>query len=407
MWSRNRQFRKYIIIMLIVMAVITAAFNILTCRAMKKLSNEYCSVIAALIHNAKEQYPDFNDEEWIAILNSGEISKGNTGMLERYGIYPDDMPALSQNRYRNYILASGNIVILLLCVGILALIWRYQSKRTMKIEELTEYIRQIEQGIYALEPCDNKEDELSVLKNELYKITIMLKETARHSNDSKRALADSVSDISHQLKTPLTSCLVLLDNLSENKDMDEITRHKFLSEITRQITNINWLIVTLLKLSRMDAGVVEFSKDAIEVDKMLEEVFEALAILAELKQIQFQKKGSCNAVIYGDAHWIKEAVMNLVKNAVEHSPANESVIVSVEDNLVYTALSVIDFGEGIPANEQKHIFERFYKSSGAREDSFGIGLSLCKEIVERQNGYITVSSEPGRQTEFRVKFIKS
>lgn len=407
MWGRNREFRKYIIFMLIVMAVIMTAFNIFTQQIMKKLSGEYCGVIAALICNAKEQYSDFNDEEWIVILNSREVSEDGIRILERYGIYPDDMPALSQGRYVTYILAAGNIMIFFLCVGILALFWRYQSKRTMKIKELTGYIRQIEQGIYALEPCDNMEDELSVLKNELYKITIMLKETAKRSNASKRALADSVSDISHQLKTPLTSCLVLLDNLSENKDMDEITRHKFLSEITRQITNINWLIVTLLKLSRMDAGVVEFSKDTIEVDKMLDEVFESLAILAELKQIQFQKKGAGNVIIYGDAHWIKEAVMNLVKNAVEHSPANESVIVNVEDNLVYTALSVIDFGEGIPENEQKHIFERFYKSSASREDSFGIGLSLCKEIVERQNGYITVSSKPGRQTEFLVKFIKS
>ena len=235
----------------------------------------------------------------------------------------------------------------------------------------------------------------------------MLKEAARLSAGQKKALADSVSDISHQLKTPLTSVMVLLDNLSESEHMEEETRRRFLSEITSQLTNVNWLVATLLKLSRLDAGVIEFQQQMINLDDLIEQVLDKLAIMAEWKQITLVKEGTEGAVLTGDEHWIGEALMNLVKNAVEHSPVQTAVRIRVEDNTVYTAISVIDSGEGIDEEEQKHIFERFYRSKSAKKDSVGIGLSLCKEIVERQNGYITLSSDRETGTEFLIKFLKS
>lgn len=407
MWNQNRQFRIYTIAMLTVMAVVLALFNIGMNRILYKMQNGYYNVIAELLQNTVDRDSEFSEEEWIKILNKSNVTEDGDRVLVRYGIFPGDMPSLNQKKYRTEIFVVGNMLIVLLCVGIFALFVNYQKNRDRKVNELTSYIRQIERGIYALEMEDNMEDELSGLKNELYKITIMLKETARYQTESKKALADSVSDISHQLKTPLTSCLVLLDNLSESPNMDETTQHRFLAEITRQITNINWLIVTLLKLSRMDAGVVEFARDEISVDDMINEIFEDLAIMAELKQIQLKKEGRSGAVIHGDAHWIKEAVTNLIKNAIEHSPEYNGVYARIEDNAVYTAISVVDYGEGIPVCEQKHIFERFYRSSTAKEDSIGIGLALSKEIVERQNGYITVYSEQGKYTEFLIKFLKS
>lgn len=393
--------------LLAVMIIVTIALNFSIYQTIQKMSGEYYNVIAVLLENVKKQYPDFREEEWIKVLNKKELETADEHMLEQYGIIPQDMPILSQERYKTQFLISENFLLALLCVGILLLICHYQRQRDKKIRELTFYMRKIEMGIYALEIEDNQEDELSGLKNELYKVMILLKNTAEQSMNGKKALADSVSDISHQLKTPLTSCLVLLDNLSESEHMKEETRRKFLAEITRQITNINWLVAALLKLSRMDAGVIEFEKNSIDLDSMLAEVFENLALLAELKQIRFCKKGISNVVIYGDNHWIKEAITNLVKNAIEHSPMNEAVIIDIDDNTVYTAISVINLGKGISFEEQKHIFERFYRSSTAKEDSVGIGLALCKEIVERQNGYITVSSQEDKGTTFLIKFLKS
>ncbi len=407
MWNTNKSFKKYVIMTIFVMAIIIIAWNFSIQQTIQKMSDGYYNVLAVLLENVRKQYPDFKEEEWIEILNKNEVKKADGSVLEHYGIFPQNMPILSQARYKREILIASNFLLVFLCMGILLLIWLYQRQRDKKIAELTSYIRKIEQGIYVLEMQDNQEDELSGLKNELYKVTIMLKKVAEQSSRGKKALADSVSDISHQLKTPLTSCLVLLDNLSESEHMDEATRLKFLSEITRQITNVNWLVVTLLKLSRMDAGVIEFEKNIIYVDHMLEEVFENLALMAEWKQIQLNKQGMSNVVMYGDKHWIKEAITNLVKNAIEHSPMDGQVIVHIDDNTVYMAISVIDFGKGISVKDQKHIFERFYRSSAVKEDSVGIGLALCKEIVERQNGYITVSSEEDKKTTFLIKFLKS
>lgn len=407
MWNKNKAFRKYVIIMLLVMLVIMAAFNICVQRAFQRMSENYYGVIAVLLEQVKEQYPDFKEEEWIQILNQKEFSEGERQTLERYGIFPEDLPILSQSGYQMEILLGGNLLLLLLCGGILILMLGYQKQRDRQIGQLVSYIRQIEQGIYALDLEENEEDELSDLKNELYKITVVLKEAARLSAGQKKALADSVSDISHQLKTPLTSVMVLLDNLSESEHMEEETRRRFLSEITSQLTNVNWLVATLLKLSRLDAGVIEFQQQMIDLDDLIEQVLDKLAIMAEWKQITLVKEGTEGAVLTGDEHWIGEALMNLVKNAVEHSPVQTAVRIRVEDNTVYTAISVIDSGEGIDEEEQKHIFERFYRSKSAKKDSVGIGLSLCKEIVERQNGYITLSSDRETGTEFLIKFLKS
>lgn len=407
MWNKNKEFRKYIIIMLLLMLFIMAVFNIYVLWSFQRMSENYYGVIAVLLEQAKEQYPDFKEEEWIQILNQKDFSGGERQTLEQYGIFPEDLPILAQSRYRMEILIGGNFLILLLCGGILLLILNYQKQRDRQIGQLVAYIRQIEQGVYALDLGENEEDELSDLKNELYKITVMLKEAARLSAGQRRALADSVSDISHQLKTPLTSVMVLLDNLSESEHMEEETRRRFLSEITSQLTNVNWLIATLLKLSRLDAGVVEFQQQLIHVDDLIEQVLDKLAIMAEWKQITLVKEGTEGAVLTGDEHWIGEALTNLVKNAVEHSPVRTSVRIRVEDNTIYTAIAVTDLGEGIEEEEQKHIFERFYRSKSAKKDSVGIGLSLCKEIVERQNGYITLSSDRENGTEFLIKFLKS
>ncbi len=188
--------------------------------------------------------------------------------------------------------------------------------------------------------------------------------------------------------------------------MDETTRKKFLCEISRQVGNMNWLIAALLKLSRLDAGVVEFVKAPIDLDKLLEEVTDKLEIMAEWKQIAIKREGETGIRLTGDFYWMGEAVMNIVKNAIEHSPEESEILILTEENAVYTLITVKDYGPGLTGEEQKHIFERFYRSHNAKEDSVGIGLSLAKEIVEQQNGYLTVSSVQGEGTKFMIKFLK-
>lgn len=375
-------------------------------RAMNRENN---MVMAALLGKVKEQYPEIKEEEWIAQLMQSENAEAEyeagRALLEQYGVY--GQAPLSAYREKKQLEIMICVISLLLITGLIiwAAILHYFYKRQKELERLTAYMRRVEQGDYMLEPAENEEDELSSLKNELYKVTVILKENAENSGKQKKALADSVSDISHQLKTPLTSVMVLLDNLSESDHMDEYTRRRFLAEITRQLNNVSWLVAALLKLSRLDAGVVEFERKRISLEVLLNQVLKDLEVMAQWKEISFQTEGSAG-FIWGDARWLGEALRNIIKNAIEHSPEGSPIVIQMEENAVYTAVSIKDYGEGISQEEQKHIFERFYRSGYCREDSVGIGLSLAKEIIERQNGYLTVSSKEGEGTEFQIKILK-
>lgn len=232
----------------------------------------------------------------------------------------------------------------------------------------------------------------------------MLKETAEIAVASKEALSKSVSDISHQLKTPLTSILILLDNLNESENMDNDTRKDFLREISKQIKDMNFLVIALLQLSRLDAGVVEFLNEEINLSIMINEIKNNLEIMSEVKNVELDIKGKKDVYINGDYNWNKEAIQNIVKNAIEH--ASSKVTIDITENDVYCKLEITDDGGGINEDDIKHIFERFYKASNSSENSIGIGLSLAKEIIEKQNGYITVESKIGMGSKFIIKYMK-
>jgi signal transduction histidine kinase len=248
------------------------------------------------------------------------------------------------------------------------------------------------------------EDELSGLRNELYKLTVLYKEQAENAQAGKVALADSVANISHQLKTPLTSAVILTDNLLESPEMEPDVRTKFLREISRQLVGMKWLVITMLKLSRLDAGVVEFQKENVSLKKIAEESMQNLEMMAQWKEIQFQTSLS-EVTVRGDGKWLAEALQNIVKNAIEHSPQGGVIEMQTSENEVYSEVSVRDHGAGISDLDQKHLFERFYKASKVENENVGIGLALAKEIVEKQNGSITVASGADG-TCFSIRILK-
>ena len=188
--------------------------------------------------------------------------------------------------------------------------------------------------------------------------------------------------------------------------MDQKTRCEFISEISRQIENMNWLVISLLKLSRLDAGVVEFEKDTINANKLVNEIISNLEIVAELKNVNLEIQASKECYFEGDYNWNKEAIQNIVKNAIEHTKVNTKVKIKIEENDVYTSIKIKDEGNGIKQKDIKHIFDRFYKAENSSENSFGIGLSLSKSIIEEQNGYIQVETKENNGTTFIIKYIK-
>lgn len=403
---RDKSLKKYAAVICLVTAAGILLGNLVLGLFLRQMDEKNSEAFAALLGNVKVKYPDIAEEEWISMLNSSNGYEEGRALLERYGIFEGDTVLLAGEDVKVKLFFSLNVTLLLTCIGVTIFLARYFGKHRARIRQMEEYVHKLLQGKYALDITENEEDALSDLKNELYKITVMLKENADVQKRQKGALADSLADISHQLKTPLTSVMVLLDNLSESSHMEERTRRRFLAEITRQLENINWLVAALLKLSRLDAGVVEFERQQVDVDALLFSVTEKLKPSAERRHVRIKREGEKKAVVSGDFRWLAEAVTNIVKNAIEHSYADSEVVITVKTNAVYTAIFVRDFGEGIGEEERRHIFERFYRSGYANEDSVGIGLSLAKEIIERQQGYLTVEAKE-QGVLFEIKFVKN
>lgn len=373
------------------------------------LNREYNMALASLVGSVMEEYPDTQMDDLISMLNGQDNVESGEQLLRQYGIFTEDENSVfaTQAKRMTALQWEMNLIFIALAAVLVGMVFIYLSRRQAQILKICDYMEELVRGKYGLDIQDNSDDELSGLKNEVYKLTVFFREQAERASANRRALADSVADISHQLKTPLTSVRVLLDNLSDNEDMDTDTRHRFLEEISAQISGVTWLVTTLLKLSRLDAGVVELEEKPLQLQTLAEDICGRLELNAELRQVKLCMEIPGQITVKGDEQWLTEAFLNVVKNAIEHSDPGGRVILTAKDNDVYTQLTVQNWGEVIPEEEQKHLFERFYRGSTAGKDSIGIGLALAKEILVRHNGYISVESEPEQGTIFYIKFLKS
>ena len=295
------------------------------------------------------------------------------------------------------------LVCLLFCLAEIAVFTGYTMRRYRQMEKLSDYLKRIGRGDYSLDIRDNVEGELSILKNEIYKVTTRLREQAEYNVREKYYLADALSDISHQLKTPLTSMLVMTDLLKE-EGLPTDKREEFTDTIRAQLIRIEWLVTSLLKLSRLDAGTIVLESRPVPAAEVIGRAAQHLLIPMELKGIEFEVQGEENVTFPGDLSWSAEAFANILKNCMEHTPSGGRIRVMYEENHLYTVISVEDNGEGIAAEDLPHIFERFYKGKNAGADSVGIGLAMAYEILAKEQGKIDVTSKEGEGTRFRVKF---
>lgn len=400
---------KKVTIPIIVLSIIII---VISSMILKNKEQEYQKIvnesIAEIVGKIKEEYPNVKEEEIIKILNkSNEGKSEGQKVLQKYGIDIKENPAIEamENQEQeimiiNVVSIGVSVILLLIIVNI------YYHSRNKKIQEIIKYIEAINNKNYDLKIAENTEDDLSNFRNELYKIAIMLKEQASQSINDKKALQTSLEDISHQLKTPLTSISIMLDNIRENPNMDEHTRQEFIYEISRQINWINWLVISLLKLSKLDSNTAVFVQKEIKVEDLINNVVKNLAIPIDIKQQNVIVNGSSDVMFVGDYNWQLEALTNIVKNCIEHTVENKNIYINWEENNFYTKIVIKDEGVGIDKKDVKHIFERFYKGKNSSENSVGIGLALAKSIIEKDNGYIICASELGRGTTFEIKYMK-
>lgn len=404
-----KKYLKKILIPMIIITITTSIVMLLNTIKQYKSFNEQINIkMAQIISEIKENYPEVDTNEIIEILNKDDASNiEGKELLKRYGMYSNEENSILtiKNQMNNNIRTNVAFVVIINLVWIIIAIL-YIKSRNKKLNEIKKYINEINNRNYELKIEDTSEDQLSDLKNELYKITVMLKEEAEKSKQDKESLKVSVQDISHQLKTPITSISIMLDNLKDNPKMDEKTRQRFIFEIDKQIENISFLIISLLKFSRLEAGVEDFIKEKINVKELISACLKRLEIPIEIKNQNIVIKGKEDSYFIGDYKWQEEAITNIIKNCIEHTDENKNIYINYEENNLYTKIQIIDEGNGIDKEDIKHIFERFYKGKDSSENSIGIGLALAKTIIEKDNGYISCKSEKGKGTEFIIKYMK-
>lgn len=251
---------------------------------------------------------------------------------------------------------------------------------------------------------DNTEGELSILKNNLYKVITLLQSQNEYLKNDKLYLADSIADISHQLKTPLTSMMVMCELLENEENPDK--RQEFVSVINNQLSKMKWLITNTLKISKLDADATEFKREEVSILSVLDDSLKPFALTAELKNIAIQN-GANDFIFIGDESWTVEAVSNIVKNCLEHTNDGGKIIIASDSTNLYNKLTISDNGCGIAEEDLPHIFERFYHGKNSSKDSVGIGLALAKTVFEKENASVTVESEHGRGSVFEIRFYKS
>lgn len=400
--------RKTLIKVVLTNIVIVLLFIIIFVVVIKMQNKVYSKIVNEkindIINNVMEKYPEVKEEDILKIINNRDDSSEN--ILEKYG-YDDELSYIKELRENiNKNLINTAVLIGIFGIASLSIFMRYVLIQEKELKEINEYIKEVNNKNYSLKIEDNKDGELSRLRNELYKTTVILREAAENSEEEKEKLSIAIADISHQLKTPLTSIRIMLDNISDNPDMPQEIRKDFIQDISKQVEHMSSLVISLLKIAKFDAGTIKMENEEIDAKKLIDSVINNLAILIEIKEIEVITKIDEKAIFIADYKWQQEALTNILKNAIEHSQPKSNIYIIVENTSIFLKIKIKDEGQGIEQKDLKHIFERFYRAKNCNEDSVGIGLSLAKTIIEQNNGYIKATSEVGKGTLFEIKYIK-
>lgn len=402
---KNREVKKILFLNLIYFFIIIIIGLILSLYSFNLYKKNLIRNNSILVGNILKNHPELEEEVINELILNSDTYDYGTEILNKYGL--DDLKYLDylkvNNELKQNIILTNVlfIIILFMLVSITYLIFIKNQYR--KINKIDKYMNKILNNDYSLDIRDYVEGDISTLKNDVYKMTIKLKEQTELSIKDKKYLEETLADISHQIKTPLTSMYVINDILSDN-DLDKKSQIEFLNKNRNQLERIEWLVTTLLKISRLDSGMVTLKRDNINIKDLIKKTIEPIKIMAELKNISIETNIETTN-FYLDFNWTLEALTNILKNACEHTNNNGSIKIEVNENPLYLNIKIIDNGVGISESDKKHIFDRFYKGK-TNKDSIGIGLNMAKKIINLQNGEIECISKINEGTTFDIKFYK-
>lgn len=402
---KNREVKKILFFNLIYFFIIIIIGLILSLYSFNLYKKNLIRNNSILVGNILKNHPELEEEVINELILNNDTYDYGAKILNKYGL--DDPKYLDylkvNNELKQNIILTNIlfIIILFMLVSITYLIFIKNQYR--KINKIDKYMNKILNNDYSLDIRDYVEGDISTLKNDVYKMTIKLKEQTELSIKDKKYLEETLADISHQIKTPLTSMYVINDILSDN-DLDKKSQIEFLNKNRNQLERIEWLVTTLLKISRLDSGMVTLKRDNINIEDLIKKTIEPIKIMAELKNISIETNIE-TFNFYLDFNWTLEALTNILKNACEHTDNNGNIKIEVTENPLYLNIKIIDNGVGISESDKKHIFDRFYKGK-TNKDSIGIGLNMAKKIINLQNGEIECISKINEGTTFDIKFYK-
>lgn len=290
-----------------------------------------------------------------------------------------------------------------ICLGFWGVAEWNRARTNRELAQLSRTLNRILHGEEHLEMEEYQEGELGILRSEIHKMTVRLREQQQTLQTDKVYLANSLADLSHQLRTPLTSMNLVVELLSR-EDLPPQRRAKLCRELAQLLGQMDWLVTTLLKLSKLEAGAIPFRTDTIPLEELVAQAAAPFLIPMELREQTFSV--DCSGTFTGDAAWTAEGVGNLLKNAMEHTPAGGSITVRGKENALFCELVVEDTGPGIEPQDLPHLFERFYRGSSRNAHGFGIGLSLTQRIVTGQGGTIQAHNRTPQGAQFVLRFYK-
>lgn len=390
---KNKEIKKliffevlFLIITIMLSLVVT---NTINNNYKKEIINNNSYIVGSLV----DKYPQLESDIISSIVLKENYELGYN-ILDKYQL--NHVDNINYNNDYSILIFVVVVYLALLTINFIFIFNIYR-----KIKKIDQYMNNILNGDYSINIKEYCEGDISNLKNDVYKMTVKLKEQSEMLTKDKKYLEETLEDISHQIKTPLTSMYMINDILTNEKD--EKIRKEFLIKNKNQIERIEWLVISLLKMSRLDSGTVKLKKEKIKVKDLINKAIEPIKVSLDLKSIDLELDLS-NDYVLVDINWTSEALLNIIKNAYEHT--KDKITITSKNNPLYTEIKITDNGNGIAKKDLKHIFERFYKGND-NKDSIGIGLNMSKKIINLEQGIIEVETKENVGSTFIIKLYKN
>lgn len=409
-YFNNPEIKKsYTVLLLIMFVFIISSYLVIKVHN-DKLKNDYIRVFSGIADKILQTNPDLEKE--IVPLLIKEVSKEEEvrgrEILRQYGLTDKLDTRLFPYINDNFLNGERDILTIGIILTLLLLTLNYLQYGYFyrHIRAFSSAAKRIVEGDYNLKLSEEKEGDLSKLTQSFNSMGEIIRGNIYALNKEKRFLVDLLSDISHQLKTPL-STMILYNDILLNKDLSKEQRNTFLKNNEGQLKRMSWLILNLLKLAKIDANAIELEMEEQSLNETIEETVEIMESKAQEEGVQINFDSCKEIILKHDRLWLQEALINVIKNGIEHSREGETVKISMEDPPIFTRIIIMNSGDIIPEEELPNIFKRFYKGKHSKKrDSIGIGLSLAKSVIERQGGFIEASSLLNEDTVFKITFLK-